>query len=104
VLADRQGLFKGDLNDVQRACLSFLIAREREEADDREIRQFKQRMIAAHPEKGKEIEAMFAEQDTELAAPLSEEEMEDAGPLDANTIESLLGALRESGFAIEDLE
>lgn len=80
------------------------MAREREDQDDREIRQFKQRMIAAHPERGKEIEALFEEQDTELARPLSEEEMEDMGPLGMNEIEAALEALRSTGFSVQDLD
>ena len=82
--------------------MAYLVSREREDAEDREIRAFKQQMIAAHPERGKDIEAMFAEQDTELAPPLSEEELEEAGPRSMNEIEAMLEALKSTGFAIQD--
>jgi hypothetical protein len=84
--------------------LAYLVSRERADQDDREIRTFKQRMIAAHPERGKEIEAMFADTDTDLAPALSEEEMEEAGPLSINEIEAALQALKETGFAVQDVD
>ncbi len=100
VLADRQGLFQGDLDMVQRALLSYLIGREVENEEDREVRELKSRLFVAHPEW--DVDKMFDEQE-DLAIQLTDEEMDNAGPLSANEIEAAVQIMRDLGFAVQDI-
>jgi hypothetical protein len=83
--------------------LTYLIGRERQEADEKEIREFKSRMIAVDPGRADEINALFNE-DKEFAPRLSDEELESAPGYSANEIESALDIMKELGFAVQDMD
>lgn len=101
VLANRQGVFTGDLNRLQRSLLSFLIGREAEDRVEQMRQQFKMQMIAAHPDKADKLLAMFDDNE-ELPEALEDEDFEDLGPLPADQVEQAISDLRTLGIAITD--
>ncbi len=81
--------------------MAYLIGKERVEADEKELRDLKSRLVAAHPDW--DVEAMFAEKET-FAPELTPEEQEQQGPLSANEIEAALNIMKDLGFAVQDLD
>jgi len=93
------GLLRGDLNPVQRAALTYLMMREKNEKIEGEFETFKQRMMAANPEFMAEIAEDFDRiASGEYADQMTDEEMEEAGPLDANSLEFALEQMRDLGI------
>ena len=80
--------------------LAYLISRERAEDDDKELRDLKSRLFAAHPDW--DVDKLFQERD-ELAPMLTEEQMESQGPMSANEIEAAIQIMKDLGFAVQDI-
>lgn len=76
--------------------------REHDADGDREIRHFKQQMIAAHPEDAEHIEKIFSNEDDNLATPLSYEEMEEMERLSVDQITEALTVMQDLGYAVQD--
>ena len=72
------------------------------ESDD--IEKYKELMIT-HPHQEKAIEFIYgvASEDDDLAPMMTEEELDAAQPRSIQDIETVLDAMRELGFAVQDL-
>lgn len=81
--------------------MAYLIGRERADQDEKELRELKGRIFAAHPDW--DVDAIFAEKD-EFAPELTDEEMEAQGPLSANEIEAALSIMKDLGFAVQEMD
>ena len=103
MLADRQGLFKGDLCHEQRLVLTYLILRENEAKADQALQTFKERMLAAHPEFAEEIESDFRRVATgeEWADALPEDAPYQ--PLDASNLEAALEQMKLLGIGLDEV-
>lgn len=100
-LLDRQGIFKGDLNTLQRLGLLAVIGVERQEIIDMKSHDFKALLIANYPQHADEIlkedapEEEFSEDDLALLT------AEDVAYLTATT-ESILSDIKNRGYSIEE--
>lgn len=82
---------------MQQRALVLTMNAEEEEKIARIKLDFKQRMIAAHPESAEMIEELF---DETYAPKLSEEELAQVGKMGVDEIEEALGDLGKLGISI----
>ena len=86
---------------MQRSTLTYLIIREREDKDTKDLETFKERMIAAHPEHAAEILEDFDRAvNGEFADPIGDDE--EARPLDANSLDYALEQMKMLGIGLEN--
>ncbi len=87
---------------MQRALLTYLILREKADHSETDFEQFKQRMIAAHPEYMQEIiEDFDRARAGEFAPAMSDEEMDEMPRLDASSLDHALEQMKALGIGLE---
>lgn len=98
-LLERQGLFKGDINHLQRFALQEIIKNEYRDRQKLETERIKMQAAIAHPHAAKKI---FAESEDEgFDVPEIEEFDPDSPGFSQQSIETMLAALEEFGFYAE---
>lgn len=100
-LLHRQGIFKGDLNHLQRFALQETIKEELRNEYRKETMRFKVQTAIAYPDAAERI---FADGDEEQALPDIEEfDPENPGFSDEG-ISTMMQALEQFGFYAEEIE
>lgn len=101
-LAYKRGLLQGELSDVQELALLTMMAQENEDEVALEEARFRSQIIAAHPDKAKQIlEALDAHEEEDLADEMTDEDMENYEPLSTEETQAAIDALRKFGLAVQ---
>lgn len=101
-LLERQGLFRGDLNYLQRFAMQEVMKQEAKEKRALEINRFKVHAAIAHPAQAKQFLSDIGKEEDQSVPEIEEFDPDNPG-FSQESIETMLEALGQFGFYSEEI-